>query len=50
MFRPVMFIVRLVQNILKEYSCIAKNEISFFYQIYLVFIWHFKMYSKFEPI
>jgi len=42
MFRHIKVIIRLVQNTFKEYSCIAKNEISFYYQIYLIFIWHFE--------
>ena len=42
MFRPIKVIIRLVQSILKEYRCTAKNEISFFYQTYLIFIQHFK--------
>ena len=42
MFRPIKVIIRLIQNVLKEYSCIAKNEISLLYQIYLIFIRHLK--------
>jgi len=30
MFRLIKFIITVVQNILIEYSSIAKNEISFF--------------------
>ena len=31
MFRLIKFIITVVQNILIEYSNIAKNEISFFF-------------------
>ena len=34
MLPPIKFIIRLEQNILKEYSSIANDEISLFYQLY----------------
>jgi len=48
MFRPIKVINRLVQNILKECSCIARNEISLFYYIYLISIWHFSGFVGLE--
>jgi len=39
MFQTIKVIIRLVQNTLKEHSCIAKNKISFIYKSCLIFIW-----------
>jgi len=38
MFQTIKIIIRLVQNILKEHSCIAKNKILFIYKSCLIFI------------
>jgi len=38
MFQTIKVIIRLVQNILKEHSCIAKNKIAFIYKSCLIFI------------